>query len=82
MNKNAAQSIEGIKQVEISVQNGDYVTMTKSNYNRLGYMIAHGVDGKHASQVLNTAKEAMHFFITKDQDGEVPSSTDKRMGVI
>lgn len=82
LNKNAAQSIEGIKQVEISVQNGDYVTMTKSNYNRLGYMIAHGVDGKHASQVLNTAKEAIHFFITKDQDGEVPSSTDKRMGVI
>ncbi|WP_433743707.1 ATP-grasp domain-containing protein [Paenibacillus amylolyticus] len=80
--KQAAQSIKGIEQVESSVRDGDYVVMTESNYNRLGYLIAHGVDGKHASLIMDAAKEAMHFFITKDQDGKVPSSTDRRMGVI
>lgn len=61
-----ARNVEGIQEVQLTVRNGDYVTPTKSNYDRLGYLIAFGKADKAANLILEEACEALRFSITQE----------------
>jgi biotin carboxylase len=66
-----ARKVEGIQEVQLSVKNGDYVAQTKSNYDRLGYLIAFDMAHKTANQVMFEACDALRFSVIQAQEEKV-----------
>jgi biotin carboxylase len=56
-------SMPGLHLLDLAVRNGDTIKRTTSNYNRLGYFIAHGNCEQDADQVAETILHRLAFRI-------------------
>jgi len=55
--------LPGVQAVEISVQTGDQVEQTSSNYNRVGYVLVHGTPQQSASERLVQVLDRLAFHV-------------------
>lgn len=58
-------SIPGLRVIEVEVSNGDTVKQTTSNYNRLGYFIAHGTDEEDADTIAVKIQQSLAIRVGK-----------------
>ncbi|CAM4439368.1 ATP-grasp domain-containing protein [Paenibacillus tarimensis] len=63
----AVSGMEGVQELKLLVEDGQHVKASHSNYNRLGYVIAHGREGKHASDRVRAAINALQLTVVAEQ---------------
>ncbi len=64
-NLETVASVPGLFMIHMDVYDGDTVEQTTSNYNRLGYFIAHGTDEQDANRVAETIKQRLAVQVRK-----------------